>query len=195
MTEKTYTYYEIKAAHRLGGEIEVLFGSYSKSDCEYEIEAEAGQWHDEGYRTITIVPRQTTEAPDAQVYADDDDVDTTPPEPAQVHYFASHVFGWASAPTRDGAIEKLINGIRSDVKHIVKATQKRGEPGAYVWTCQVNAPADAKYSINYYKPEGVEIQDGQEHAITYLTDKAMAHCRTYDQEVKQLRHQLEELKS
>jgi hypothetical protein len=40
----------------------------------------------------------------------------------------------------------------------------------------VNAPADAEYSIEYYQPRGVEIQDGREHAVTYVTAKEIKHC-------------------
>lgn len=196
------TYYEIQG--KIDGDTEVLYGSFSRSDALYELDAERGSWIDQGYSALRVIPRETDESPDPVVYADDDDVDTTP-DPVnpkgfkavvrkpEVHFFASCVFGWASATTRDEAIEKLVNSFRSDYKGIVKNSQKNGSPGAYVWTCQVNAPADAQYSIEYYAPRGIDTQDGQEHAVTYLTDKAIAHCRTYEQEVKNLRHELDEL--
>ena len=184
------TYYEIHG--NIDGETELLFGSFSNGDCIYELQAEKDSWTDQGYSNLVIRSRQTDESPDPVVYADDDDVDTSP-DP--VHFFASCAFGWASADTRDEAIEKLVNHFRSEYKAGVKASHKRGDAGAYVWTCQVNAPADADYKINFYAPVDVDTQDGQEHAVTYLTDKAMAHCRTYQQEVGNLRAELAELKT
>ncbi len=182
------TYHEIHGT--IEGETELLFGSFSKGDCQFELQAEKVSWADQGYSNLVITNRETDESPDPVVYADDDDVDTTTPTPDPVHFFASCAFGWATADTRDEAIEKLVNSFRRDYKDIVKNSHKRGEAGAYVWTCQVNAPADENYSIEYYAPKGVDIEDAQEHAITYLTDKVMAHCRIYDQEVKNLRAEL-----
>ncbi len=69
------TYYEIKALFE--GETEVLYGSYSKAEAQYELQAERESWKDSGYTQIKIVARCTDELPDADVYADDDDVDLT----------------------------------------------------------------------------------------------------------------------
>jgi hypothetical protein len=63
------TYYEIQA--KFEGEIEILFGSFDRSDCAYELEAEKESWKDQGYKQIKIVSRQTEESPDPEVYGDE----------------------------------------------------------------------------------------------------------------------------
>ena len=60
------TYYEVVAT--IDGEFEVLYGSFDKSDCEYEIEAEKESWLADGYRGIKIKSRQTTDKPDPEIY-------------------------------------------------------------------------------------------------------------------------------
>tara|TARA_B100001059_G_C17700895_1_gene510017 strand:+ start:26 stop:292 length:267 start_codon:yes stop_codon:yes gene_type:complete len=62
----TYKYYEVIAT--IDGEDEVLFGSYDRSDCLYEKEAESFWWKDQGYRQIRISHRLVSEAPDPEVY-------------------------------------------------------------------------------------------------------------------------------
>ena len=199
------TYYEIKAT--IDGDTDILFGSFSKADCQYELQAEKVSWKDQGYANLAITSRDTDESPDPVVYADDDDVDTSVIAPVadedpdvaaaegMIHFFASCALGWATASTRDEAIEKLVNSFRREYKSMIKGAHKSGNPGAYVWTCQVNAPADTHYQINFYAPVDVDTQDGQEHAVTYLTDKAMAHTRDYHQEVNNLRTELADLKA
>lgn len=159
-------YYEIKGT--IDGQEEILFGSFSRDDVRFELDAERDSWKDQGYTGITMGFSNTDDQPDPEVYADDDDVDTS-----GVHFFATCALGWASAETRDEAIRKLVNRFLIDFKSMVKGGKKNGDPGAYVWTCQVNAPADAEYSIEYYQPRGVDIEDGREHAITKVTNKTM----------------------
>lgn len=60
------TYYEVTA--NIDGFKEVLFGSFDKSDCKYEIEAEKDSWKSEGYKSIKIEARETEEKPDPEVY-------------------------------------------------------------------------------------------------------------------------------
>jgi len=60
------TYYEIKAY--IDGQEEVLFGSFEKSDCTYELEAEKDGWKAEGFKSIKITSRKTEEEPDTEVY-------------------------------------------------------------------------------------------------------------------------------
>jgi len=92
------------------------------------------------------------------------------------HYFASCAFGWATAPSRDEAIKKMVGEFRSDVKRITQAVQKRGDgPGFYLWSCKVLAPSDAQYSIEWYAPKGIEIQDAQESYVTHITAKDLAY--------------------
>lgn len=63
-----FKYYEVIAT--IDGEDEVLFGSYDRSDCLYEKEAESFWWKDQGYRQIRISHRLVSEAPDPEVYSD-----------------------------------------------------------------------------------------------------------------------------
>lgn len=91
------------------------------------------------------------------------------------HYFCSFAFGWATGETRDEAIKKLVKGFHNEVKSGIPAAHKNGSPGVYVWTCEVLVSSDTDYGINFYKPENVPIQKGQNHFITYLTRKEMAY--------------------
>ena len=60
------TYYEVTA--KIEGQVEVLYGSFLRSDCAAEIEAERESWKDEGYRGIKIVSRETADEPSDEVY-------------------------------------------------------------------------------------------------------------------------------
>ncbi len=111
------------------------------------------------------------------------------------HFFATCVFGWATADTRDEAIEKLVNRFRGDVKQTMVNCQKDGMPGFYIWTCQVNAPADEPYKIEWFAPVGVDTEAHEEYAVTYLTQKKMAYGRTYEGEAKALRKELEKMEA
>lgn len=91
------------------------------------------------------------------------------------HYFASCVFGWATADTRDEAIRKCVNQFRGEYKNIVANSHKKGDLGGYVWSCRVMADSKAKYEINFYQPQGVPIEEGCNHWITYITGEAMAY--------------------
>ena len=64
----TNTYFEVTA--QIDGESEVLFGSFDKSDCVYEVDAEKVTWKDQGYKKIKIVSRETNDTPDSDVYSD-----------------------------------------------------------------------------------------------------------------------------
>ena len=65
-------YHEIKALN-FEGETEVLYGSFVRSDCKYELDTEKETWLDEGYTQIIIIGRTTDEQPDLEVYADNID--------------------------------------------------------------------------------------------------------------------------
>ncbi len=60
------TYYEITG--KIDGETELLFGSFVRSDCTYELDAERDQWKDEGYKSLKITTRPTHDTPDPAVY-------------------------------------------------------------------------------------------------------------------------------
>ena len=67
-----FTYHEVWAnAASRSGTTSFLFGSYDRSDCVAEIEAEKEAWKAEGYRKIRIQSRETEEAPDPEVYGDE----------------------------------------------------------------------------------------------------------------------------
>ena len=61
-------YYQVVAT--LDGEKEVLFGSFEKADCVYEIDAEKASWKDDGYKGIKIEIKETNDKPDLEVYKD-----------------------------------------------------------------------------------------------------------------------------
>ena len=61
-------YYEVVAT--IDGDGEILFGSFVRSDCVFEIEAERQSWKAEGYKAIKIVSRDVDDAPDVDVYAE-----------------------------------------------------------------------------------------------------------------------------
>ena len=63
-----HTYYQVTAALRGEDETEVLFGSYDKQDCVYELDAEKESWKADGYVGFKIRSFKTTVAPDANVY-------------------------------------------------------------------------------------------------------------------------------
>lgn len=210
------TYYEIHGS--IDGSTEILFGSFAKSDVRYELDAEKDSWKDQGYTALAIIPRETDEKPDPEVYADDlceicgavdelshndetglalclkcdnenqptdsitvedrEELRELEAEADQIHFFATCAIGWASAATRDEAIRKLVNANFSFFKDSIKPAQKRGDAGAYIWACQVNAPSDAKYGIEFYQPKGVEIEQGAEHFVTHLTRKNLAYTNS-----------------
>ena len=63
------TYFEVVADFE--GETELLFGSFVRSDCVCEIDAEKESWKSEGYKKIRVVSKATNETPDADIYKDE----------------------------------------------------------------------------------------------------------------------------
>ena len=64
--KKLYKYYELNG--RIDGEFEVLFGSYFRGDCAYELSAERDSLKEQGYSSLYITTRRVETAPDAEVY-------------------------------------------------------------------------------------------------------------------------------
>ena len=62
----TNKYYEVVATFE--GTQEVMFGSFVRSDCTYEIDAERDSWKGDGYKAIKIVSRVVEDTPDKEVY-------------------------------------------------------------------------------------------------------------------------------
>ena len=65
-------YYEVIAVHLISSRRcrEVLYGSFLKDDCKYEIDAERESWKEQGYKGIKIVARETTDTPDSDIYGE-----------------------------------------------------------------------------------------------------------------------------
>jgi hypothetical protein len=63
-------YYEITG--KIDGQIEVLYGSFVRSDCVDELDSERDSWKDEGYKAIKVASRETTDQPDMAVYTNDE---------------------------------------------------------------------------------------------------------------------------
>ena len=61
------TYFEVEAY--LEGERFVFFGSFDRTDCVGELDAERDGWKEEGYKKIKIVSHQTADEPDPEVYS------------------------------------------------------------------------------------------------------------------------------
>ena len=62
------TYFKVIAT--IEGETEILFGSFVKADCSYELKAERDSWKEAGYKNIKIISEETKEVPDKEVYRD-----------------------------------------------------------------------------------------------------------------------------
>lgn len=97
---------------------------------------------------------------------------------AQHHYFASCAFGWQIGATEEEAAVKLIERFRTEYKQITTNTHKKGEPGGYFWTCKVEAPIDAEYSIEFYMPRNVKWSEGMHHYTTFVTAKEIKYFST-----------------
>lgn len=66
---KRYKYY--KVVGYIDGEQYILFGSYNKGDCVYELASERESWKAEDYRYFQIISENTCVAPDKKVYAEE----------------------------------------------------------------------------------------------------------------------------
>lgn len=78
------------------------------------------------------------------------------------HYYASTAYGWSRADTRAEAIAKVARQAGSSA---FTAPKGKPKPTLFVWTCKVNAPKDAAYSIEFYMPTGVDIGAAMEFEI------------------------------
>ena len=92
----------------------------------------------------------------------------------QHHYFATCVFGFAKASTRDAAIQKLVSAFRVDIKRLVASDKKTGGTAAYLWSCRVDQ-ADRKYAINNFAPQDVPMSESREHLVTKATLKMIKY--------------------
>jgi len=53
---------------KIDGQIEELFGSFDRTDCKYELEANKESWKDEGYKAIKISTKQVASEPSKEIY-------------------------------------------------------------------------------------------------------------------------------
>ena len=60
------TYYRVEATAP-DGSTDQLFGSFVRSECAAEIDAEKDSWKGEGYKRIKITSHETTDTPDPEV--------------------------------------------------------------------------------------------------------------------------------
>jgi len=60
------TYYEVIAT--IENAPEIMYGSFDRQDCVDEIDAEKETWKQQGYKSIKIKSRQTTDQPDKDIY-------------------------------------------------------------------------------------------------------------------------------
>ena len=67
----TTKYFEVVGS--INGETEVLYGSFERNDCVYELDCERETWKADGYKKLKIVSRLTEETPDPEVYGSNDD--------------------------------------------------------------------------------------------------------------------------
>jgi len=65
------SYVHYKVVGKIDGEVEVLYSSYLRKDCAYEMKYTQDYWKDEGYKSIKIDSINTDEAPDPEVYKDE----------------------------------------------------------------------------------------------------------------------------
>ena len=65
-----YTYHEVWATNS-DNEPELMSGSYERSDCVAEIEADRDSLQEQGYSKLRIQSRETEEAPDPEIYGED----------------------------------------------------------------------------------------------------------------------------
>lgn len=86
------------------------------------------------------------------------------------HYYASCYLGWQTAETEQEAIDGLVKRFNREIREVTKNTQKRGEPGCYIYTCK---PADEEYEINYYRPQ-CELLEWNHYYITWITTRDYA---------------------
>jgi len=101
------------------------------------------------------------------------------------HYFASTAMGWATAATRKEALDKAVRDCEWSLKSVLLRMSKKGLMGPYVWTCKVEAPLDAEYKIDLYRPKDVPINSGRHHHLTYISKNHIA-CTTSKEVLREI---------
>jgi hypothetical protein len=113
----------------------------------------------------------------------------------QHHYFASNGLGWATAESKDEAINKLWQARHTDVKAWLLNAHKDGNLGLPFYVCRVPLEASEKYSINWFKPEVDGLTETGNHLLTYYTQKKIAYAADPNDEIWKKDQQIEQLQS
>lgn len=73
------------------------------------------------------------------------------------HYYASCVYGWVTAPTKEAAIKGLARYVGTSV---IKQARKSSNGGMFAVIVRVDLPEKAHYTINEYMPHTITKEDG-----------------------------------
>ena len=77
------------------------------------------------------------------------------------HYYATTVYGWATAPTKEKALAKLVTYVGDSIWKSAKRSEHKGMP---VHVVRVDLPEKAHYSISGYLPNTITKEDGVNEA-------------------------------
>lgn len=108
------------------------------------------------------------------------------------HYFASNGLGWATAPTKEEAIEKLWHARHTDVRKWLSNCHKEGNFGIDFYICRVPLAADASYRIEWFAPKVPGLTEQANMILTYYSQKKIAYARNPDDEIRALKHEIKE---
>ena len=77
------------------------------------------------------------------------------------HYFASCLYGWVTAPTKEAAIKSLARYVGTSV---ITRARKSSNGGMCAVVVRVDLPEKAHYTINEYVPHTITKEDGVNEA-------------------------------
>lgn len=73
------------------------------------------------------------------------------------HYYATNVYGWVTASTKEGALGKLVRYLGDSMWKEAKRSKRKGMRVSVV---RVDLPEKAHYSIMGYLPHTITKEDG-----------------------------------
>ncbi len=129
------TYYNLTGT--LNGEKEIIFGSFIRAECKYELEAERESLKADGYKKLTIEAVETNDKPSAEVYEDE--------------LVSAEVYEMLSGEDSEEAIEEGIL-IKSD------------KPNYFILTDDSFLTLTAKQAAQEIKAHGLEFSEFEAHA-------------------------------
>jgi hypothetical protein len=106
------------------------------------------------------------------------------------HYFASNGLGWATAPTKEEAIEKLWHARHTDVRKWLNNCHKEGSFGVAFWVCRVPLAEDSSYRIELYAPKVPGCTEQANMFLTYYSQKKIAYAKNPDDEIRRLKYEV-----